>query len=91
MCIALFSTTINIINRPISLTSICSEVLEHIVGSSISEFLDDSKIPPPGQHGFRSGHSCETQLVFSGASFPILVGAGIANGKTGGGVFENCN
>jgi len=51
--------------RPISLTSICSKVLEHIVYSSISNFLDDNQILTPHQHGFRSGHSCETQLVLA--------------------------
>jgi len=45
--------------RPISVTSICSKVLEHIVYSSISNFLDDNQILTPRQHGFRSGHSCE--------------------------------
>ena len=51
--------------RPISLTSICSKVLEHIVYSSISRFLSDNHILSPRQHGFRSGHSCETQLILS--------------------------
>jgi len=51
--------------RPISLTSICSKVLEHIVYSSISNFLDDDQILTPCQHGFQSGHSCETQLVLA--------------------------
>jgi len=31
-------------HRPISLTSICSKVLEHIVYSSISNFLDNNQI-----------------------------------------------
>jgi len=51
--------------RPISLTSICSKVLEHIVYPSISNFLDDNQILTPHQHGFRSGHSCKTQLVLA--------------------------
>ena len=46
--------------RPISLTSICSKVQEHIVYSSISNFLDDNQILTPRQHGFQSRHSCET-------------------------------
>src|SRR5664279_3234927 len=49
--------------RPISLTSICSKLLEHIVYSSISQFLSDNHIISPRQHGFRPGHSCETQLI----------------------------
>ena len=51
--------------RPISLTSICSKVLELIVYSSISNFLDDNQILTPHQHGFRPGHSCETQLLLA--------------------------
>jgi len=35
------------------------------VYSSISNFLDDNQILTPRQHGFRSGHSCETQLVLA--------------------------
>ena len=51
--------------RPISLSSICSKVLEHIVYSSISNFLDDNQILTPRQHGFQPRHSCETQLVLA--------------------------
>jgi len=51
--------------RPISLTSISSKILEHIVYSSISRFLSDNSILTPRQHGFRSGFSCETQLVLT--------------------------
>jgi len=49
--------------RPISLTAISSNILEHIVYSSISCFLTDNNILTPSQHGFRPGYSCETQLV----------------------------
>jgi len=51
--------------RPISLTSICSKILEYIVYSSISRFLENNSILPPRQHGFRTGHSCETQSVYA--------------------------
>ena len=51
--------------RPISLTSISSKIFEHIVYSSISRFLSDNNILSPRQHGFRSGYSCETQLVLA--------------------------
>jgi len=49
--------------RPISLTSICSKILEHIAYTSISNFLEDRSSLSPHQHRFRTGHSCETQLV----------------------------
>jgi len=47
--------------RPISLTSICSKILEHIVHSNISKFLENNSILTLRQHGFRTGQSCETQ------------------------------
>jgi len=47
------------------LTCICSKVLEHIIHSNISRFLESNKILSPRQHGFRAGHSCETQLVLA--------------------------
>ena len=42
--------------RPISLTSICSKMLEHIVFSNVSHFLESHNILTPRQHGFRRGH-----------------------------------
>ena len=49
--------------RPISLTSIACKLLEHIIHSSIMDFLDDNSILSDFQHGFRHGRSCETQLI----------------------------
>ena len=51
--------------RPISLTSICSKIMEHIVCSSTCKFLEENKILTPRQHGFRPGHSCESQLILA--------------------------
>jgi hypothetical protein len=47
--------------RPVSLTSICSKLLEHIVLSSLNTQIG-AKIHQ-NQHGFRKGLSCTTQLV----------------------------
>ena len=47
--------------RPVSLTSVSCKLCEHIIHSHIMEFLDKHKILTTSQHGFRSGHSCETQ------------------------------
>ena len=44
--------------RPVSLTCITCKLFEHILAH-----LDDHKILTDLQHGFRSGRSCETQLV----------------------------
>ena len=48
--------------RPVSLTCVSCKVLEHIVFRAI-DHVDFHKIPVFFQHGFRSKHSCETQLV----------------------------
>ena len=49
--------------RPVSLTSVCCKILEHIICSSILKHLEKYSILTPLQHGFRSGHSCESQLI----------------------------
>ena len=48
---------------PISLTSICSKILEHIIYSSISTHLSYHNILSTNQHDFRTGRSCDTQLL----------------------------
>ena len=49
--------------RPVSLTSVVSKMLEHIIFSSSMKHLNSYKILTPVQHGFRSKRSCETQLI----------------------------
>jgi hypothetical protein len=49
--------------RPVSLTSVVSKILEHIVHSSIMRHLDHYNILTDCQHGFRSRRSCESQLT----------------------------
>ncbi|MCG8077787.1 MAG: reverse transcriptase family protein, partial [Candidatus Thiodiazotropha taylori] len=49
--------------RPVSLTSICCKLQEHIVSSHINKHLDKYQILTDCQHGFRSRRSCETQLL----------------------------
>ena len=48
--------------RPVSLTCITCKLFEHIICKHILAHLDH-KILTDLQHGFRSGRSCETQLV----------------------------
>ena len=55
--------------RPISLTSIPSKILEHIVHSNIMTHLDTNNLITPLQHGFRKGRSCETQLITTANDF----------------------
>ena len=49
--------------RPISLTCISCKLLEHIVHSTIMDFLDSLNFLTPLQHGFRQNRSCESQLL----------------------------
>ena len=49
--------------RPVSLTCICCKTLEHILVSKIMQHLSEHDILVESQHGFRSGRSCEIQLV----------------------------
>jgi hypothetical protein len=51
--------------RPVSLTAVASKMLEHIVVSQIMNHLDHNNILHENQHGFRTGRSCETQLLLS--------------------------
>lgn len=49
--------------RPISLTSIISKLLEHIVSHNIHSHLEEHHLLTNCQHGFRSRHGCDTQLL----------------------------
>lgn len=42
---------------------VCSKIIEHIVFTKVSWFLDNYNIISAYQHGFCSDHSCETQLI----------------------------
>ena len=49
--------------RPVSLTCITCKLLEHVVSSEIHDHLNTYNILHDSQHGFRSGRSCDSQLV----------------------------
>jgi hypothetical protein len=49
--------------RPVSLTCVTCKILEHIICSHVRAHLDKHGILTHLQHGFRSKHSCETQLL----------------------------
>lgn len=51
--------------RPISLTSICCKVMEHVVLSHMAKHLAENNIIIDQQHGFRQRFSCETQLIIT--------------------------
>jgi len=49
--------------RPVSLTSVCSKMLERIVREALLDHLDQNRLLTDAQHGFRAGRSCVTQLL----------------------------
>jgi hypothetical protein len=49
--------------RPVSLTSVPCKILEHVVCRHVLQHLEKNSILSSLQHGFRSGHSCESQLL----------------------------
>ena len=49
--------------RPVSLTSVCSKVLDDIIHSHLMNFFEDNQILCDQQHGFRKHRSCESQLL----------------------------
>ena len=51
--------------RPISITCICSKLMEHIMHSNIMSHLELHNILSNSQHGFRKNRSCETQLLIT--------------------------
>ena len=55
--------------RPVSHTCILSKRLEHIICHHILNHLDKHKVLTSLNHGFRSGYSCETQLIVTAHDF----------------------
>ena len=51
--------------RPVSLTSVCCKVLEHIIHSNVMNHFDTHSVLTDKQHGFRSNHSTESQLILT--------------------------
>ena len=51
--------------RPISLTSLICKFMEHIICSQLMHHLDTNNILTECQFGFRSHHSCESQLLIT--------------------------
>ena len=49
--------------RPVSLTSTVCKLMERIVKKKVMEHMENNELFSIHQHGFRSGHSCVTQLL----------------------------
>ena len=63
--------------RPISLTCVCSKLLKHIFYTAIIKHLVIHNILTNAQHGFRQGHSCDSQLLLTVHD----IATGLNNGK----------
>ena len=55
--------------RPISITSIISKIFEHIVSHNLNCYLESNQLFYDHQHGFRSKHGCDTQLLNTVSEF----------------------
>ena len=51
--------------RPTSLTSVTSKNLEGVINDAVTKHLTYNNIMSPNQHGFRNGHSTDTNLIQS--------------------------
>jgi len=51
--------------RPVSLTSTCCKLAEHIIHHSVMRHLENLRILTDCQHGFWKYHSWETQLILT--------------------------
>ena len=49
--------------RPVSLTSVIRKMLKHAIKNRLLQYFMRNKFITSRQHGFRPGHSCETQLI----------------------------
>ena len=63
--------------RPVSLTSVCCKLCEHIVARAVMDHLEEEGLLCDNQHGFRKRRSCETQLL----QFIDELARSMSNGK----------
>ena len=49
--------------RPVSLTSVVCKQMEHIIASYLRQVWEINDWLYEGQHGFRPGYSCESQVI----------------------------
>ena len=63
--------------RPVSLTCVLSKSLEHIVCGHLHKHFAEHKVLTTVNHGFRSGHSCETQLTVTTDDLARNIEAGL--------------
>ena len=73
--------------RPISLTSCLCKAMEKILAQRLQWFLDEHKILPPSQAGFRHNRSVLDNLIF----FDHAVKSSFSNGLSSYGLFLDIN
>jgi hypothetical protein len=49
--------------RPVSLTSVVCKLMEHVIASYLRQVWNKNDWLYEGQHGFRPGSSCESQVI----------------------------
>ena len=49
--------------RPVNLTVACCRVMESLINEEVEKHLETNKLIRQTQHGFRRGHSCQTNLI----------------------------
>jgi hypothetical protein len=49
--------------RPVCLTSVVCKQMEHVIASYLRQVWDQNDCLYEGQHGFRPGYSCESQVI----------------------------
>jgi hypothetical protein len=49
--------------RPVSLTSVVCKQMEHVIALYLRKISDKKDWLFEGQHGFRLGYSCESQVI----------------------------
>jgi hypothetical protein len=49
--------------RPVNLTSVVCKQMEHVIASYLRQVWDKNDWLYEGQHGFRLGYSCESQVI----------------------------
>jgi retron-type reverse transcriptase len=49
--------------RPISILPIISRIFERILSTQLRNYIEDTCLLSPQQHGFRIGRSCQTALI----------------------------
>ncbi|PKU28417.1 rna-directed dna polymerase from mobile element jockey-like [Limosa lapponica baueri] len=61
-----------------SLTSVLGKVMDQIILSAITRYIQDNQVIRPSQHGFMKGKSCLTNLISSYGKVTSLVDEGRA-------------